>query len=244
MREEGALYVRDICDQKERVNGVPAARAQRTADLGADAWHDDVRRARRVQRRRGDRHRRRATAGRHVPGRRGEPDRHRRRVFRRARRGNHRRGDQGPPRHAAAVQQGADGDGRRPERRRPVPAAHHRRVRGEPAPPRHRPHRHLSRARMGRADPARGDAVRAELTGIGGQGALPGGVELRGLAAHEGARGRGQPRVRAVRRPAGLLLPRGQGRRVRARPAGGRPGARHPGVVAAGRRAAVRQVPA
>src|ERR1700733_568034 len=31
----GALYVRDICDQKERVNGVPAARAQRTADLGA-----------------------------------------------------------------------------------------------------------------------------------------------------------------------------------------------------------------
>ena len=99
-------------------------------------------------------------------------------------------------------------------------------------------------ARMGRADQARGDAVRAELAGIGGQGALPGGVELRRLAAHEGARGRGQPRVRAVRRAAGLLLPRGQGRRVRARPAGGRPGARHPGVVAAGRRAAVRQVPA
>jgi aryl-alcohol dehydrogenase-like predicted oxidoreductase len=51
------------------------------------------------------------------------------------------------------------GDGA--ERRGPVPPAHHRRLRGQPAPARHRPHRHLPRARVGRADQARGDPVRA-----------------------------------------------------------------------------------
>ena len=44
--------------------------------------------------------------------------------------------------------------GQGPERRGPVQAAHHRGLRGEPAQARHRPHRHLPRARVGRADQA------------------------------------------------------------------------------------------
>ncbi len=55
---------------------------------------------------------------------------------------------------------------------------------------------------------------------------------------------RRRPRLRAVRGPAGLLLTRGAGRRARACPARRRPGARHPRLVAAGRRPGVGQVPA
>ena len=78
----------------------------------------------------------------------------------------------------------------------------------------------------------------------GGEGALPGGVELRRLAADEGAVRRRRLRLRAVRGPAGLLLARVAGRRVRACPALRRPGPRHPRLVAAGRRPGFRQVPA
>ena len=76
--------------------------------------HDDLRRARRVPCGGRDRRRWRAAAGRHVPGRRGQSHRYRGRLLGRSRRGDHRRGDHGPPGLAAAFHQGADADGRRP----------------------------------------------------------------------------------------------------------------------------------
>ena len=78
------------------------------------------------------------------------------------------------------------GDGA--ERRRPLPPPPDRRVRGEPAAPRDRPHRPLPGARVGRADAARGDDGGARLARAQRQGALRRGVQLLRLAADEGAR--------------------------------------------------------
>ncbi len=55
--------------------------------------------------------------------------------------------------------------------------------------------------------PARGDPVRARLTGAVGQGALPGGVELLGLAAHEGAGGGGRPGLSSGSSPSRSTTP-------------------------------------
>ena len=183
-------------------------------------------------------------SARHVPGRRGEPDRHRRRLLGRAGRGDHRRRSSRAPGLAAAVDQGADVHGRRAERRRAVPPAHHRGLRGQPAPAGHRPHRHLPRARVGRADPARGDPVRARLAGRGGEGALPGGVQLRRLAADEGARA--WPTASASSDSSAQQIYyslEARDAEYELVPLLGRPGPRHPGLVAAGRRPGVGQVP-
>jgi hypothetical protein len=178
-----------------------------------------------------------------VPGRRDQPHRHRRRLLRRPVRGDPRRGADRPQGPGARRHQGADADGRRPERRRPFPPARHLRLRGEPAPPRHRPHRPVPGARVGRQDPARGDARGARPADPAGQGALRRCLQLRLLAADEGPRHRGKARPAAVRQPADLLLAAGPRGGVRTGAARGRPGPRDPGLEPAGGRPAVRQVP-
>ena len=178
-----------------------------------------------------------------MPGGRGQPHRHRRRLLRRAGRGDRRRGAPGPPGRGAAGHQGPDADGRRAERRRAFPPPCHLRLRGQPAPPRHRPHRPLPGARVGRPDPARGDPGGAGPARQLGQGPLRRRVQLRRLAADEGAGHGGEARPAAVRQPADLLLAAGPRGRVRAHPARRRPGPGRPGLEPAGRRPAVRQVP-
>ena len=145
-------------------------------------------------------------------------DRHRRRLLGGPRR---RRSSgtalEGPARPRRARHQGAHADGRRAERRRPLPPSPDRRLRGEPAPPRHRPHRPLPGPRVGRADAARGDAARARHARAVGQGPLRRLLQLRRLADDEGARGLRPARLPAVRLPAGLLLAAGARRGVRDR---------------------------
>ena len=122
----------------------------------------------------------------------------------------------------------------------------HQRLRGQPAAAAHRSHRHLPRARVGRPDPAGGDARGAAPPRGRGQGPLRRRLQLHGLAAHEGAgdrRARPPGRRGPLRLPADLLLAPGALRRVRAHPARRRPGAGHAGVEPAGRGPAVGQVP-
>ncbi len=71
----------------------------------------------------------------------------------------------GPPGPRAGRHQGPDADGPRAERRRPLTAPRHRRLRGQPAPSGHRLHRPVPGARVGRADPARGDPAGARPAG-------------------------------------------------------------------------------
>ena len=181
--------------------------------------------------------------GRPLPRPRRHDDRHRRRVLGRPVGGDRRRRHQGPPRPHRARHEGAHADGRRAERRRPLPPPPDRRVRGEPAPPRHRLHRPLPGARVGRADAARGDAARAGRARAVGQGALHRLLQLRGLADDQGARDLRARRLPAVRLPAGLLLAPGARRGVRDRAVGDRPGRGDPRLEPAGRRPAVGQVP-
>ena len=193
--------------------------------------------------------RRRPPPDRHVPGRRDQPDRHGRRLLRRRLGGDPRPGARRPPRPGARGHEGADGDGRRPERRGPLPAPPDPRVRGEPAPPRDGLHRPLPGARVGRRDADGGDAGRARRPRPRRQGPLRGLLELLGLAAVEGARRLGAARPRALRQPAGLLLAavarrrvRDRARRASTRASGSSSGARSPAAcsrasTAAGSRA-------
>ena len=100
-----------------------------SARLDHHAWHHGLRRHRLGQPGRPDRRRRRPPADRTRPGRRRQPHRHRRRLLGRAVRGDPRPGPGQRPRRRADRHQGADADGRRTERRRPVPAPHHPRRR-------------------------------------------------------------------------------------------------------------------
>ena len=152
--------------------------------------------------------------------------------------GDHRRGDHGapglppgsPPRSGWQM-----GDGT--QRCRACPGSHHLRLRGEPAQARHRPHRHLSRARVGRADPAGGDPVRA-----GHARSLPGKVRYLAASNYAGwqlmkalaaADHRGFERFAAQQVYYSLESRDAEYELV---PPGGRPGTGHPGVVPAGRR--------
>ena len=110
------------------------------------------------------------------------------------------------------------GDG--PNDAGPLPPPPHPRLRGEPAPPGHRLHRPLPGARVGRPHAARGDARRARPPRQLRQGALHRLLQLRRLAADEGARHLRAARPPALRLAADLLLAAGARRRVRARPGG------------------------
>ena len=103
----------------------------------------------------------------------------------------------GSPRRGARRDQGRGSDGRRAERRGALAPPHHPGVRGEPAAAGDRPHRPLPGARVGRPDAARGDAGGARPARRLGQGPLRRLLELRGLAADEGARHRRPARVRS-----------------------------------------------
>ena len=116
-------------------------------------------------------------------------------------------------------------------------------LRGEPAAAAHRPHRPLPGPRVGRPDAAGGDARHARRAGTRGQGALRRLLQLRRLAARQGARDLRSPAPAALRQPADLLLAAGARGRVRARAGLARPGCGHPGLEPAGRRPALRQVP-
>ena len=179
-------------------------------------------------------------AGRHL-------HRHRRRLLRRRLRGDHRAlaaqpaGRARPPgdRH-----QGPVPDGRRAQRRRPVPGhltraldASLRRLGVEDRRP-------LPGARLGPADPARGDAAVLRRRGPRRQDPLRGGQQLHRLAVAEGRPAHPAPRPGPDRDPAAAVQPAGPGDRVRVRAGLRERGHRHPALVAAGRRLADRQVPA
>ena len=125
-----------------------------------------------------------------------------------------------------------------------VQAPHHPRGGGQPATARHRLHRPLPGARMGRADAAGGDPVGPRRAGAVGEGALHRCLELHRPTADEGLVDLGPARMGVLRQPADLLLAAGPGRRERADPDRRRRGTRGAGVESAGRRTAVREVPA
>ena len=130
--------------------------------------------------------------------------------------------------------------GERAERPRPVAASPHPRLRGEPEAAADRCHRPLPGAPMGRQDAARGDAGGARHARASGQGPLCRLLQLFRLAHHEGARRSAErDRLPALRQPADPLHARGARGRIRAGADLDRPGARHPGLEPARRRAAV-----
>ena len=174
------------------------------------------------------------------------PDRHRRRVQRRRLGGDHRalarqaagRGTQpGRARH-----QGAHADGRRPERRRTLPAAPARRARRLAAAARGRLGGPLPGAFVRPSDSARRDARLSRRRRARRQDLLRRAVELHRLAGPEGRGPRRVPRPRASRDVAAAVQPARPGDRV-----GDRAGLRvdragAAAVVAARRRLADRQV--
>ena len=109
---------------------------------------------------------------------------------------------------------------------------------------RHRPHRPLPGARVGRPDAAGGDARGAATTW-----SHSGKVRYVGASNYAGwqlMKALGHRRARpaaALRQPADLLLAAGAHGRVRARPAARRPGPGHAGLEPARRRPALGQVP-
>ncbi len=225
-------------------HGISPARFLRPEGLCAHPRHDDLRRPRQLRRRRLDRRRGRDPADRPLPRPRRQLHRHRRRVLGRGVRGDRRRGAEGAPRPRAARHQGAHADGRRAERRRALSPPPDRRVRGEPAAARHRPHRPLPGARVGRPDAARGDDGGARHARARRQGPLRRRLELRRPAADEGAR-RGRPaRLPALRHAADLLLAPVARRGVRARADRDRRGHRDHRLEPARGRPDVGQVPA
>ena len=147
--------------------------------------------ARQVPRCRRNRSRGRSAADRHGARRRREPDRHGRRLLRGRRGGDRRSGACAARRDRVLLATKARfpmGDG--PQRCRPLAPPSHPGLRGEPAPPRDRPHRPLPGPRVGRADAARGDPRRARAPPRERQGPLRRLLELRRLAGDEGARDR------------------------------------------------------
>ena len=247
VEDVAALDARGARARAQRVgirHGLPPARPLRPPRLRAHPRHDDLRRRRQVRQRRHHGPRRRARAAdRHVPRRRRQPDRHGRRLLRRRLGGDPRPGARGPPRPRARGHQGAHGDGRRAQRRRALAPSPDPRLRGEPAPARHRPHRPLPGARVGRRDADGGDARRARRPRARRQGPLRRLLELLGLADVEGARRLRAARARALRQPAGLLLAAVARRGVRDRARVHRPGRRDPRLEPARGRPAVGQVP-
>jgi hypothetical protein len=132
------------------------------------------------------------------------------------------------------------GDGtqrRRADPHAPVPGAGR-----EPSPARGRDDRPLPGARLGSADPDRGDARLLRRRGARRQDPVRRGQQLPRLAAAEGGAAGPVPRARADRDPAAAVQPADPRHRVRARGRVPQREHRHPAVVAAGRRLADRQV--
>ena len=124
------------------------------------------------------------------------------------RRGDHRRGDQGSPGLHAAVHEGAHADGRRAERRRAVAPAHHH---GCEASLRRLGTSHIDIYQLHEWDgQTRSRRRSSALDHLVQQGKVRYvGLELRGLAAHEGTRHRRRTGCRDSR-AAGLLLAGGR----------------------------------
>ena len=164
----------------------------------------------------------------------GHPHRHRRRLLQRAGRGYRGRGPQG--RHDAVL---LATKVRMPMGRGPNDAglSRHHVISGCEASLRRLGTEHIDLYQVHEWDepyPARG-AFPGKAAGparrpVGGQGPLCGRVQLRLLAADEGAGHGREVRPAAVRQPADLLLPAGPRGRVRAHPARGRPGPGRAGV--------------
>ncbi len=190
-------------------------------------------------------HRRRGRPPPDRPGpRRGrQPHRHRRRLLRRPVGGDPRPGAGPQPRRRAGRHQGADADGRRPQRRRPLAA------------PRH-PWREASLRRLDtdyidlyQVHEWDGQTPLEETLSALDHLVRQGKVRYIGCSNYAAwqlmkALGVERPqRPRAVRQPAGLLLAAGPRHRERAGAGVHRPGPRHPGLEPDRGRAAVRQVP-
>ncbi|CAA9473291.1 MAG: Aldo/keto reductase, SMc04322 family, partial [uncultured Solirubrobacteraceae bacterium] len=223
---------------------LPPAGTLGPAGLHPHARDHGVRRPGGLRQRRQDRRGGRPAPARPLSRRGREPRRHREHVLPRDVGGDPRRGARGPAGPPPGGHEGPLPHGRRPERRRPVAPPHHRLGRGEPAAPAGRPHRPPPGPRVGRADAARGDPRGARHPRPPGQGPLRRGLELHGLAAHEGARHLRPAGLPALRGPADPLHAPGPRGGVGARPCRARPGRRHPRVEPDRRRPAVGQVPA
>ena len=191
-----------------------------------------------------DRCRRGPAADRTRPGRRREPVRHRRRLLRRTSEeilGKALGADREDVLIATKV---ADADGRRPERRRAVPASHHpwraRRACAGSAPTTSTCTRCTSGTGRRRW---RRRCAALDTWCESGKVRYIGCSNYAGWQLMKALGDLGPARLQALRQPAGLLLAAGARHRVRDRAARGRPGPGHPGVEPARRRPAVRQVP-
>ena len=159
------------------------------------------------------------------PRRRHQLHRHRRRVLGRRVGGDRRQGDRRPARRHRARHQVLRADGQRPQHGRRLASLDHARVRGQPAPPEHRPPRPVPGAPSRSERRHRRDARRAERPRAPGQGALPRQLHLARVGDRRGAVGRRAAQPRAVRvRAAAVLDPRA---RHRGRRAADVPAARH-----------------
>ena len=168
--------------------------------------------------------------------RRRDVHRHRRRLRARRLRGDRRARARRPPRRRRAGDEGPLPDGRRRQRRRPLPAPRDRRLRGIAAAAGHRLDRPLPGAHVGRPDADRGDAVGADRPRAAGQGPLRRRIELRRLAPDARRARRRRARLRALRVPAAAVLADRAPARARDRPRGGgaRPRADPVGAAGAG----------
>ncbi|CAA9349442.1 MAG: Putative oxidoreductase, partial [uncultured Frankineae bacterium] len=193
---------------------VPHARPQRDLGLDPVPGHHDVRRR--------DRRGGRPRAARRVRRGRRHARRHRRRLLHRGVRDDHRPLAGLPPGRGArpgrAGHQGPVPDGRRAQRRRHLAAPPAARPRRLPEPPGRRARRPLPAARLGPADPARGDAALPRRRGARRQDRLPRAVELHRLAGAEGGRRGGAGAPGRARDAPACLQPAGARHRARDRP--------------------------
>ncbi|CAA9422695.1 MAG: hypothetical protein AVDCRST_MAG01-01-2393, partial [uncultured Rubrobacteraceae bacterium] len=147
---------------------------------------------------------------------RGQLYRHGRRLHERGLRGDHRQGPQGGcARRRRARHEGPLPDGQRPERRRPLPQARDRGLRGQPPSPRHGLHRPLSGPLLGRGDAASRDSGCPLRPRACRQGPLHRGLELHGVADREERVSERRSGPGALRVPAAAILPGRAQRRVR-----------------------------
>ena len=244
-----------------------SSRSFRPARAGAELRHGHFRRRQRFLQGMGiDRRGRRVSTDRRLSRSRREPVRHRRRLFRRARRTDPGRGDQGQAQPPAHFHQGDLPDGRRPERLWLLAPASFGSGRGLAQAAWRRDDRPPATARAGLQHAGRGDALHARSARARRQAPLHRLLEFLRLASHEVARDFGPLRLSPLRRAPGLLFaaqsrlrmgtdaarPRSGRRRGRLEPArlgqahGKNPArtageARHPCAFHSGNRAALRR---
>ena len=192
--------------KSEEGDGVQDSREIGTQSLDHGARHGELRRRCRRCSLGPARDGRRASLRRHRSRGGSELVRHRRCVLGRCVGAHAWRGHQRPTRRAADLDQGTVPFWAGSQRRRAIAPPHHHELRGEPSPLAHRLDRPLPGARVGWHDAARGNLRSAGRPRAHGQSAISRMLQLRRLAAHEGARRCRASGLRPLREPADLLL--------------------------------------